>query len=213
MGSDSGRRRPGYAPGGRRDAILDAAMDEFADGGYNGTSLAKVAERAGITQQGLLHYFPSKQALLVAVLEQRDAANRSATARAAGAGGEDGEDGTARIGAAEVAEIVRRNTGLPGLVQVYTVLSAEAVTEGHPAHGFFGERFERLRTEFTRTLREEHGGRLRPGVTPEDAATLLIAVMDGLQVQWLYDQGAVDMPRLVEVVLDALSAPADSPAD
>src|SRR5690606_41597781 len=86
MGSESGRRRPGYAPGGRRDAILDAAMDEFADGGYNGTSLAKVAERAGITQQGLLHYFPSKQALLVAMLEPRDAANRSAAARAEGAG-------------------------------------------------------------------------------------------------------------------------------
>ncbi|MFW5416353.1 TetR family transcriptional regulator [Nocardiopsis sp. CNT-189] len=212
MGSDSGRRRPGYAPGGRRDAILDAAMDEFADGGYNGTSLAKVAERAGITQQGLLHYFPSKQALLVAMLEQRDAANRTAAARAEGSGGEDGGAGVpdaARIGPAGLEEIVRRNTELPGLVQVYTVLSAEAVTEGHPAHGFFGERFERLRTEFARTLREEHGGRLRPGVTPEDAAALLIAVMDGLQVQWLYDRGAVDMARLVGVVLDALGAPAD----
>jgi len=191
-------------------------MDEFADGGYNGTSLAKVAERAGITQQGLLHYFPSKQALLVAMLEQRDAANRSAAARAEGAGEEGGgghpaEDGgkpdAARIGPAGLEEIVRRNTELPGLVQVYTVLSAEAVTEGHPAHGFFGQRFETLRTEFTRTLREEHGGRLRPGVTPEDAAALLIAVMDGLQVQWLYDQGAVDMPRLLGVLLDALSTP------
>src|SRR5690606_40056721 len=118
---------------------------------YDGTSPAKAAEGAGITQQGLLDSVPSEQALLGAKREQRDAANRSAGARAEGAGeggggGHPAEDGgkpdAARIGPAGLEEIVRRNTELPGLVQVYTVLSAEAVTEGHPAHGFFGQRFE-----------------------------------------------------------------------
>ena len=37
-----------------------------------------------------------------------------------------------------------------------------------------------------------------------DAANALIAVMDGLQVQWLLDPTAVDMPRTVTMVLDEL---------
>lgn len=43
-------------------------------------------------------------------------------------------------------------------------------------------------------LRAEYGDRLPSGLTPERAAPLLVAVMDGLQYQWLLDPGAVDMP-------------------
>jgi hypothetical protein len=37
-----------------------------------------------------------------------------------------------------------------------------------------------------------------------DDASALIALMDGLQVQWLLDPDAVDMPRIVEKVMDEL---------
>ncbi|MDA2813417.1 TetR family transcriptional regulator [Nocardiopsis sp. RSe5-2] len=190
MGTGRERRRPGYAPGGRRDAILDAALDEFAAGGYNGTSLAKVAERAGLTQQGLLHYFPSKQALLVALLNRRDEMDAAAA-------------GDGRV---NLVEVVRRNVERRGIVQVYTVLSAESVTEGHPAQEFFHDRFDRLRVRLEKWLRDEHGDRLPSGVAPGDAASLLIAAMDGLQTQWLHDPEAVDMPRLVQVLADTLAA-------
>ncbi|MDA2803192.1 TetR/AcrR family transcriptional regulator [Nocardiopsis suaedae] len=189
MGTGRERRRPGYAPGGRRDAILDAALDEFAAGGYNGTSLAKVAERAGLTQQGLLHYFPSKQALLVGLLNRRDETDAAAAE-------DEGVD---------LVEIVRRNVERRGIVQVYTVLSAESVTEGHPAQEFFHDRFDRLRTKLEKRLRDRHGDRLPSGVAPGDAAALLVAAMDGLQTQWLHDPEAVDMPRLVQVLADALT--------
>ena len=42
----------------RREEILRAALDVFAERGYRGASLALVAERVGLTQQGLLHYAP-----------------------------------------------------------------------------------------------------------------------------------------------------------
>ncbi|WP_017624090.1 TetR/AcrR family transcriptional regulator [Nocardiopsis chromatogenes] len=194
MGTGRERRRPGYAPGGRRDAILDAALDEFAAGGYNGTSLAKVAERAGLTQQGLLHYFPSKQSLLVALLNRRDEEDAAAAAQDEGV---------------DLLEIVRRNVERRGIVQVYTVLSAESVTEGHPAQEFFHDRFDRLRTDLETWLRDRHGDRLPSGVAPGDAAALLIAAMDGLQTQWLHDPEAVDMPRLVSTLADVLQSPAE----
>jgi AcrR family transcriptional regulator len=56
----------------RRAEIVRAALEVIAERGYRGASLAAVAERVGLTQQGLLHHFPTKDALLVAVLEERD---------------------------------------------------------------------------------------------------------------------------------------------
>lgn len=40
----------------------------------------------------------------------------------------------------------------------------------------------------------EYGERLPNGLTPERTAPLLVAVMDGLQYQWLLDPDGVDMP-------------------
>ena len=56
----------------RRAEIVRAALEVIAERGYRGASLAAVAERVGLTQQGLLHHFPTKEALLVAVLKERD---------------------------------------------------------------------------------------------------------------------------------------------
>ena len=41
--------------------------------------------------------------------------------------------------------------------------------------------------------RAEFGERLPGGLSPERAAPLLVAVLDGLQYQWLLDPDAVDM--------------------
>jgi TetR/AcrR family transcriptional regulator len=57
----------------RRDrlegTILAAATRLFAECGYEGTSIATVAERAGISKQNLLYYFPTKPSLYVRVLD------------------------------------------------------------------------------------------------------------------------------------------------
>src|SRR3954465_5511590 len=54
-----------------RAAILDPAPRLFADRGYRGTTMASVAAAVDLTQPGLLHHFPSKEALLQELLEQR----------------------------------------------------------------------------------------------------------------------------------------------
>ena len=43
--------------------ILGEAVRQFAECGYEGTSIATVAERAGLSKQNLMYYFPTKQAL------------------------------------------------------------------------------------------------------------------------------------------------------
>ncbi len=64
-----------------RDRLLQVAQAAFAERGYRGTSLRDIARRIGIKAPSLLHHFPSKQQLYVAVLDRvfeglEDAANK-----------------------------------------------------------------------------------------------------------------------------------------
>ena len=48
--------------------VLRAAEELFALNGYNGTSIEAIAEKAGMSKQNLLYYFPSKEVLYQRVL-------------------------------------------------------------------------------------------------------------------------------------------------
>jgi len=54
----------------RRDAIIDAAIVEFAVSGLHGTSTETIARRAGISQPYIFRLFGSKKALFLAALER-----------------------------------------------------------------------------------------------------------------------------------------------
>ncbi|MEU6347996.1 TetR/AcrR family transcriptional regulator [Streptomyces sp. NPDC047072] len=163
----------------RRAEIVRAALEVIAERGYRGASLAAVAERVGLTQQGLLHHFPTKEALLVAVLEERDKWDAV-------------PGGTWRVDL--LASLVEYNAMRPAIIQTFSALLGESVTEGHPAREFFTERYLRVRASMAEVLRAEYGDRLPNGLTPERTAPLMVAVMDGLQYQWLLDPESVDMP-------------------
>ncbi|MGW8766160.1 TetR/AcrR family transcriptional regulator [Streptomyces sp. NPDC055815] len=185
----------------RRADILRAALEVIAERGYRGATLGSVAERVGLTQQGLLHYFPTKEALLVAVLEERDRWDTS--------GGRDREGWRLDL----LESLVEYNAMRPGIVQTFSALLGESVTDGHPAREFFTERYAQVRANMADVLRLEFGERLPGGLTPERAAPLLTAVMDGLQYQWLLDPSAVDMPGAFRDFLRLLrgDAPPDRP--
>ncbi|UUN26725.1 TetR/AcrR family transcriptional regulator [Streptomyces sp. FIT100] len=177
----------------RRAEILRAALEVIAERGYRGASLAAVAERVGLTQQGLLHYFPTKEALLVAVLEKRDQWDTSGYRRS--------PDGW-RLEL--LASLVEYNAMRPGIVQTFSALLGESVTEDHPAREFFTRRYGQVRSEMAAVLRAEYGARLPSGLTPEEAAPLLVAVLDGLQYQWLLAPDEVDMPTVFRAFLKLL---------
>lgn len=184
----------------RRAAILEAAREVIAERGYRGTSLAAVAERVGLTQPGLLHYFPSKEHLLVAVLEARDRWDTAAFLA--------GPSDSWRL--SHLEQLVEYNAMRPGVVQTFTALVGESVTGGHPAREYFVERYAHARARLADLLRAEFGDRLAGGRTPEQVAPLLIAVLDGLQTQWLLDP-AVDMSAAFRDFV-ALLGPADDTA-
>jgi AcrR family transcriptional regulator len=51
----------------KRDAILAAALELFAERGFHGTSVPEIAERARVGAGTIYRYFPSKEALVNAL--------------------------------------------------------------------------------------------------------------------------------------------------
>jgi len=53
-----------------RAAILSAGLEVFAQFGFRGATLDQIAKEAGLSKPNLLYYFPSKEAIHTALLEQ-----------------------------------------------------------------------------------------------------------------------------------------------
>lgn len=190
--ADSGRRGPRgeYAKSAAtRIAILDAALEVFAQSGYRRGSLREVAERVGMSEAGLLHHFKNKSLLLQAVLDHRDDVSRQLVDF-------DALDGVESLRG--LVSLAAHNASTPGVVELYTTLSAEATSPDHPAHAYFLQRYRYVRESTSAAFeRVAAAGRLRPGIDPYRAAVATIALMDGLQVQWLLDPDSTDMAAML----------------
>ena len=159
----------------RRRQIIEVTTRLIAERGFWGLSMQDVADGCGLTVPGLLHHVGSKDGLLLAVLDHRDAEDMRAVA--------DQAPGTLRE---TCAAVVRRNAAQPEIVRLFAVLEAESLTPDHPAHDYFDARQQRTVEHFTE---------LAKPVTaePEVLARLIVALMDGLQIQWLRSPAAVDV--------------------
>src|SRR3954454_9312013 len=191
-------RQPRQATAERRAEILRAAANTFGSKGYLSGSLTEVAEQVGITHAGVLHHFGSKEQLLVEVLEYRDKEDVRDLE------GQHIPDGMELF--RHLIRTARMNVDRPGIVQGYSVLTGESVTENHPARGWVTDRFTILRSEIQAAIVQVGGGTVPPDVAAS-AASAIIGVMDGLQVQWLLDD-SVDLPAATQFAIEAILAAA-----
>ena len=169
----------------RRQQIVDAAVEVFSSVGSHKGSIRDVAKKAGLSQAGLLHHYPSKEHLLEAVLTWRDDETRRLL-------GEPFPEGIDFLrGMVRAAE---HNAGAPELVELHVIVTAEGTSAEHPLRDYFVRRYASVldltRRAFERAATE---GQVRPGVDCASAARTLVALMDGLQIQWLLDREHVDM--------------------
>lgn len=203
MSTSTPRRaqRPREETARRREDILRAAMATFGSRGYTNGSLAEIADQVGMTHAGVLHHFGSKGRLLVEVLEFRD---KSDVEHLEGKRIPDGLDLFRHLVLTAQLNAERR-----GIVQTYAVLSAESVTDDHPAKDWFRTRYTQLRAEVGEALREV----CDPDDPPLEqdvaaAAAAVLAVMDGLQIQWLLDPDTVDLAHASAFAIEAILASA-----
>ncbi len=178
----------GYRVGRRRrERIVADAMALFASQGYTGTSLRDIASAVGTSKSALLHHYPTKDDLLRAVLLERD--TRISITAETGAEA----DAASQLRAMSAGASYNAQSE-PGLIELYAVLSCEAIPADHPAHGYFRDRFGRAIDGIAELFRvAQADGILSAHRDPVAEAIWLLALWDGLQYQWLYDGDAVDV--------------------
>lgn len=185
-------RRPGRPKAGSEDKkarILAEALTLFSTRGYVGTSLADIARASDISKAGLLHHYSSKDQLLAAVLDERDRRTMSRLP---------GGDAGAEVALDAWVEMVAHNQRHPDGVALYTAMSAAVIDADHQAHPWFRQHLMGAIAYLVDALeRGKATGEVRADAPSEQIARKLVALSDGLQIQWLCARvdggGDVDM--------------------
>lgn len=205
----TGTVRGGYAKGdARRELIIEVATEIFGTQGFRSATMLQIAAACGISRTGLLHHFATKEALLEAVLAHRDSDDTDIddTDDSGGDGDDRGAEHPAdgRATLQRLLAVVEHNTTQPRIVNLFSVLSAEAGDPAHPAHAYFEQRYSRLRSELRQACTSlAESGQLVSGTDPDALAVEIIALMDGLQVQWVLAPEEIDMAAVLRHRLSA----------
>ena len=150
-----------------------------------------------MTRQGLLHYFPSKTDLLLAVLDQRDHDNERFAMESSKRHSENPT--------ASVMSVMQQTRDQPGIARLVAVSMAESSHPEHPAYSYFRERSRHGREQIVDgLLHRQERGRIRRDVNPEVFAMALLALIDGLNLHLLFDPD-LDVEPSVALLLQGLS--------
>ncbi|HLG67333.1 MAG TPA: TetR/AcrR family transcriptional regulator [Acidimicrobiales bacterium] len=199
--------RPGRQPS-RRNAILQAAMDLFAKGGSRGTCIAAIAARIGVTPAAVIHHFGTKDALLLEVVAEID---RRRPSLVTDPDGVSGADALRRLG--EWGSLLEQDGALANLARLATVMVAEGLDPDHPSHDYFVRRAQEFRLAIAPLVRAgQLDGSIRRDVDPVSVATQVVALVQGVQIQWFLEPDQVPIGSLLDdffaVFLDGLAPPA-----
>ncbi len=159
----------------RKQRILDVAQRLLTRNGWRNTTLAQIAGEAGVTPAGLLHHFESKEQLLHAVLDARDADDDSHADRA----------GDLLV---EIARVADRFTRAPDMVGTFTVLLIENIDPDAPLHDRMLDRQRQAIDIVAQLIRlGQADGRYRTDIDPAVKAIEILAFVHGMETIWLLD--------------------------
>lgn len=174
-------RRGPYRTGiKRRQEILESATRVFGQHGFIGGTLRHIADEVGVSPAALMRHFATKEELLIAVLRDSDA--RNGEALFGDKQGLDYFDSSPRL--------VEHNLGHRGMVELLLTVATEATNVEHPARPHMMDRYDQHVRELVERLSEARDrGDIRDltDVEIEREARGYIALMDGLELQWLLD--------------------------
>lgn len=181
MGAEKRERGPYQSGLARREAILDAAVDLLAEVGYHGMSLRDVARHVGISHPGVIYHFPSKEVLLMSVVQRYETQLGFDL------------DSLEKLDALPVLdtllEVTSRLNENPMIIEVECMMMVEASSEIHPAHDHYMRRSERLLALLKRVWsRLQQDGKVSATEDPAHLAEIQAAVYNGIMIHWLYDR-------------------------
>ncbi|MGV0716832.1 helix-turn-helix domain-containing protein [Mycolicibacterium sp. XJ662] len=161
----------------RRHRILSVAERLLARNGWRNTSLAQIAKEAGVTPAGLLHHFESKEQLLNAVLDARDA--------------DDAIHADYRSGdlVSELSRVPERFRRAPELIGTFTVLLVENIAPDAPLHDRLHKRYHDATAIITEIItRGQRDGTYRTDFEAANKAVEILAFINGMEISWLLDR-------------------------
>jgi AcrR family transcriptional regulator len=161
----------------RRQRILAVAERLLARNGWRNTSLAQIAKEAGVTPAGLLHHFESKEQLLNAVLDARDA--------------DDDAHADYRSGdlITELIRVPERFERAPELIGTFTVLLVENIAPDAPLHDRMHKRYSDAVDIIAKIIkRSQSDGTFRPDFDAVTKAVEILAFITGMETLWLLDR-------------------------
>lgn len=177
-------------------SIVRAAAAVFAERGYSQTTLDLVAGLVGLSRQGVLHHFSSKEALFQAVLEQENAWARAQLGSVVSAGWNSIRELAVILGQSPQARLPLR---------LVHVLEGEGIAGNEAAYAFARERAELVLSTIRHRLeRIRAEGGIAADADLDAAAALLAAAVDGLRKRWLINP---DEPttRSFDLLVDLLA--------
>lgn len=163
----------------RRAQIVDEGIKIIGERGYHGFTVQALAQRCKMSNAGLLHYFESKDKILLSLLDEIERRNIDILSGDISESLDALERGTipGPIVYQILGAVVSNFAKEPEIGRFLTVLQAEALDQEHPAHAWFKateretlELFELLVTVL--------------GIDPAPKARQLLAQLHGLQLQW-----------------------------
>jgi len=162
--------------------------------------MADIARLVGISNSGLLHHYPSKVALLMAVLERRDRIDHGAVSEL--------RYGQHLSGLFQtLCALNRANAGMLEVVRAFTLLSVESLAEGHPAGDWFRGRYYEIRDRLVEMMTPlVAAGEIRSDVDLVGVVQEILAMMDGLQWQWIRFPGELALITRFELYMNRLEA-------
>jgi AcrR family transcriptional regulator len=192
-------KRTREAPEVRQARILKEAIRILGQRGYHGFTVQELAERCGLSNAGLLYHFPSKEQLFVAVVQELEQREIQVLAPLVAVVERTGAPLTAVI---DLLHTMVARGSEPELVRLYAVLQSESLDKAHPAHDSFRRREEQTLALFAKLV-APHVPR------PLSTARQMLALVDGLRLQWLRaDQGfdpAAEWVMAVTALVPALA--------
>jgi AcrR family transcriptional regulator len=179
----------------RRDEIMDAAEAIIAEAGIDELSLAKIEQRAGMSRGQLTYYFPTRESILLAVYDRM--LRRMIRSFLAGEGP---KPMTGK--AAEVFRFALQNHLQPGGQEpgkeLFSLLFTFLARVNHRAD--YREKLSEMYRGWREHIAADIAGSVpepRP-VPPQVAASIIQALIQGLEIQLTIDPGAFDRGAMLE---------------
>ncbi|WP_205865047.1 TetR/AcrR family transcriptional regulator [Planctomonas sp. JC2975] len=186
----------------RRQQILDKAVEVFGTYGYAAGSLRQIAAEVGVTPAALARHFDSKEDLLVEVLRYWESDNAHRTP---------GPVPTGVAAIRDLTDLMQYHVQHRGFLQLFLTLGVEATNPEHPARSFVVERYASTLAGFAERIEGAISqGEFAP-LAPDQIqseARLLIAALDGLELQWLLNSDfdlVAEVDRFIEGTISRLS--------